>query len=124
MEICNFNKNYDTNELSSNFLYSLSFQYSFPKYYNLHNVHKWIIDSIISSMIIIDIISSNLTATIPNEIPQGLVTSSVELNTFNPSLVTMKNTVLDLIKKSLLLIIFQMTGWSNTCTKGEHWHII
>lgn len=124
MEICNFNKNYDTNELSSNFLYSLSFQYSFPKYYNLHNVHKWIIDSIISSMIIIDIISSNLTATIPNEIPQGLVTSSVELNTFNPSLVTMKNTVLDLIKKSLLMIIFQMTGWSNTCIKGEHWHII
>ena len=124
MEICNFNKNYDTNELSNNFLYSLSFQYSFPKYYNLHNLHKWIIDSIISSMIIIDIISSNLTATIPNEIPQGLVTSSVELNTFNPSLVTMKNTVLDLIKKSLLLIIFQMTGWSNTCTKGEHWHII
>ena len=124
MEICNFNKNYDTNELSNNFLYSLSFQYSFPKYYNLHNVHKWIIDSIISSMIIIDIISSNLTATIPNEIPQGLVTSSVELNTFNPSLVTMKNTVLDLIKKSLLLIIFQMTGWSNTCIKGEHWHII
>lgn len=124
MEICNFNKNYDTNELSNNFLYSLSFQYSFPKYYNLHNLHKWIIDSIISSMIIIDIISSNLTATIPNEIPQGLVTSSVELNTFNPSLVTMKNTVLDLIKKSLLLIIFQMTGWSNTCTKDEHWHII
>lgn len=124
MEICIFNKNYDTNELSSNFLYSLSFQYSFPKYYNLHNVHKWIIDSIISSMIIIDIISSNLTATIPNEIPQGLVTSSVELNTFNPSLVTMKNTVLDLIKKSLLMIIFQMTGWSNTCIKGEHWHII
>ena len=124
MEICNFNKNYDTNELSSNFLYSLSFQYSFPKYYNLHNLHKWIIDSIISSMIIIDIISSNLTATIPNEIPQGLVTSSVELNTFNPSLVTMKNTVLDLIKKSLLMIIFQMTGWSNTCIKGEHWHII
>ena len=124
MEICNFNKNYDTNELSSNFLYSLSFQYSFPKYYNLHNVHKWIIDSIISSMIIIDIISSNLTATIPNEIPQGLVTSSVELNTFNPSLVTMKNTVLDLIKKSLLMIIFQMTGWSNTCIKGKHWHII
>ena len=124
MEICNFNKNYDTNELSNNFLYSLSFQYSFPKYYNLHNLHKWIIDSIISSMIIIDIISSNLTATIPNEIPQGLVTSSVELNTFNPSLVTMKNTVLDLIKKSLLMIIFQMTGWSNTCIKGEHWHII
>ena len=124
MEICNFNKNYDTNELSSNFLYSLSFQYSFPKYYNLHNVHKWIIDSIISSMIIIDIISSNLTATIPNEIPQGLVTSSVELNTFNPSLATLKNTVLDLIKKTLLLIIFQMTGWSNTCIKGEHWHII
>ena len=124
MEICNFNKNYDTNELSSNFLYSLSFQYSFPKYYNLHNLHKWIIDSIISSMIIIDIISSNLTATIPNEIPQGLVTSSVELNTFNPSLVTMKNTVLDLIKKSLLMIIFQMTGWSNTCIKGKHWHII
>ena len=75
-------------------------------------------------MIIIDIISSNLTATIPNEIPQGLVTSSVELNTFNPSLVTMKNTVLDLIKKTLLLTIFQMTGWSNTCIKGEHWHII
>ena len=124
MEIWNFNKNYDRNELSNNFLYSLSFQYNFPKYYNLHNLHKWIIDSIISSMIIIDIISSNLTATIPNEIPQGLVTSSVELNTFNPSLVTMKNTVLDLIKKSLLLIIFQMTGWSNTCIKGEHWHII
>ena len=75
-------------------------------------------------MIIIDIISSNLTATIPNEIPQGLVTSSVELNTFNPSLATLKNTVLDLIKKTLLLIIFQMTGWSNTCIKGEHWHII
>lgn len=124
MEIWNFNKNYDRNELSNNFLYSLSFQYNFPKYYNLHNLHKWIIDSIISSMIIIDIISSNLTATIPNEIPQGLVTSSVELNTFNPSLVTMKNTVLDLIKKSLLMIIFQMTGWSNTCIKGEHWHII
>ena len=38
-------------------------------------------------MIIIDIISSNLTATIPNKIPQGLITSIVELNTFNPSLV-------------------------------------
>lgn len=59
----------------------------FPKYNNLHNLHERIIDNIISSMIIIDIISSNLTATIPNKIPQGLITSSVELNTFNPSLV-------------------------------------
>ena len=100
--------NYDIHPPTNGFLDSLSSHNFLPHILQPSN-SKTLID-IFSNMVVPNIISGNLIASISDHPPQFLAARNIFFNASYPISNIMKETGQDLIKKILYLIISQLTG--------------
>ena len=103
--------NYDIHPPSSEFLDSLSSYYFLPHIVQPSRVNfKTLTDKIFSNMVVPNITSGNLTASISDHPPQFLGARNIFLMPLTLNLIIMKETGQDLIKKMLYWIISQTNG--------------
>ena len=110
LNLLNYNEHNQTYEfldsLASNLFTPLILQ---PTRITSHS--NTLIDNIFSNAIEPDIILSNLTATIPDHLPQFAIIPTIFLAISQAiNIIFMKETGQNLVKKILFLTIFQLTG--------------